>query len=99
MNSDNLLDKLTKAVCFSFSEDATRPGVTVSFLRDGQYYCSVVRHVKDKVTKVTAKKVVCNSTSSTLEGALKATADKFLSTKAGPKNPVEELSDLLKVSK
>lgn len=100
MNSEILLDRLTKAVCFKYSDDPTRPGVTISFLRDGQYYCSVVRYVKNATTKIFTKKVVCNSTGPTLDVALKTTADKFLSAKTdGPKSPVDELSDLLRSGK
>ena len=96
METQNLLDKLTKAVCYNYKDDATRPGITVSFLRDNSYYVSIVRHVKNATSKTVAKKVVCNATASTLDEALKATAKKFLNSKNDvPKNPIQELSELL----
>jgi hypothetical protein len=91
-----LLDKLTKAIAYTFRDDKTAPGVTVASLPKGQYYCSVVRYSaafgKDK-------KVVCSATAPTLAAALRAIADEFLNTPSQlVKNPVDELKDAVKGS-
>jgi hypothetical protein len=92
MTTDQLIDKLTQAVTYKFRDDKTSPGVVVSALKKG-YYCSVVRYggafAKDK-------KVVCNSRGTTLQEALKDLATKFVALAVEPKNPVQELDDLVK---
>jgi hypothetical protein len=91
-----LLDKLTKAVTFTFKEDKTAPGVTVASLRNGgQYYCSVVRY---DGAFAKGKKVVCSATGPTIGAAIKAVADEFLFNTSIKvvKNPLDELSDLIK---
>lgn len=92
MTNDQLLDKLTNAVSYKFREDKTSPSVVVSRLKKG-YYCSVVRYgnafAKDK-------KVVCNARGGDLQTTLKELASKFLVVAAEPKNPVQELDELVK---
>ena len=91
MNTDQLMDKLIKAVSFKFREDKTSPGITVSALKKG-YYCSVVRYpgafARDK-------KVVCNVKAATLPAALKELTTKFLCLSPAVKDPIEELKDLV----
>jgi len=91
-NTDQLIEKLTSAVSYKFREDKTAPSVVVSQLKKG-YYCSVVRYngafAKDK-------KVVCNARGADLPGTLKELANKFLVVAAEPKNPVQELGELVK---
>lgn len=91
-----LLDKLTKAIAYTFKDDKTAPGVTVASLPKGQYYCSVVRYDsafgKDK-------RVVCSVTAPTLSAALKAITDEFLNTPVPQlKNPVDELKEAVRGS-
>lgn len=92
MTTDQLMDKLTSAVSYKFREDKTSPSVVVSKLKKG-YYCSVVRYgsafAKDK-------KVVCNARGNDLGSTLKELAAKFLVVAAEPKNPVQELDELVK---
>lgn len=96
-NTQTLLETLTKAIVFKYSTDLTAPGVTVSSLKNGKYYASVVRYTG---AIAAGKQVVCKATSDTLNGALKAVATQFLGTvKQAPKNPVDELSDLVKSAK
>lgn len=94
MSTEQLVDKLTKAISFKFKEDKTAPGLTVASLKRG-FYCSVIRYGgafgRDK-------KVVCNAKADTLDAALQAVATKFLSLDVGPKDPVQELSELVKKS-
>lgn len=88
MNSFDLLDKLVKAVCFIFDSDPTRPGVTISSLRNGQYYCSVVRYLKP------GKVVVCSASSVSLHEALNHVSFKLLESYK-VKNPIEELAEAI----
>jgi hypothetical protein len=91
MSTDQLMDKLIKAVSFKFKEDKTAPGVVVSALKKG-YYCSVVRYggafAKDK-------KVVCHARGDDLPTTLKSLANTFVTLSAQPKDPVQELGDLV----
>lgn len=92
MTTDQLMEKLTNAVSYKFREDKTAPGIVVSQLKKG-FYCSVVRYggafAKDK-------KVVCNARGVDLRTTLKELATKFLVVAAEPKNPVQELGELVK---
>jgi hypothetical protein len=94
MSTEQLVDKLTKAISYKYKEDKTAPGLTVAALKRG-FYCSVVRYGgafgRDK-------KVVCNAKADTLDKALKDVATKFLNLNDSPKDPVQELDDLVKVS-
>jgi len=95
-NTQVLLETLTQAIVFKYSDDKTAPGVTVSNLK-GRYYASVVRY-DGAFGK--GKTVVCHATEDTLPNALQAVAVKFLGTiKQAPKNPVDALGDLVKGSK
>ena len=89
-NTEQLIDKLTKAIAFKFSADKTAPGLTIAALKTG-YYCSVVRYegafAKDK-------KVFCSAKGDTMSAAVKSVADQFL--KATKKDPIQELDELIK---
>lgn len=91
MNSDQLMDKLIKAVSFKFKEDKTAPGVTVSALKKG-YYCSVVRY---SGAFARGKQVVCHATGTDLPTALKTLAHAFVALNAQPRDPVQELNDFV----
>jgi len=90
INTDELMNKLTKAVSFKFKEDKTAPGVTVSCLKKG-YYCSVVRY---SGAFAKGKQVVCHARADDLTTALKALAVAFIAKADQPKNPVQELEDI-----
>ena len=94
MDTQVLIDKLTKAISHKYREDKTAPGLTVSAPKKG-YYCSVVRY---DGTFGAGKVVVCKAKSDTLNGALQDVASKFLSLAEQPKDPVQELSDLVRSS-
>lgn len=95
MNTEILLDKLTKAVSFRFKEDKTAPSVVISALKNG-YYCSVVRYngafAKGKV-------VVCSAKDNTLDGALEELAKEFLTKITNALNPLQELESHLRYNK
>lgn len=91
--SDELMDKLIKAVSYKYSEDKTAPGIVVSSLKRGQYYCSVVRY--SQAFAKGGKQVVCNARGSDLPATLKELANKFLKIAARPKDPVQELGSLI----
>jgi hypothetical protein len=90
-NTDQLMDKLTKAVSYQYATDKTSPGVTVSSLKKG-YYCSIVRYdgafAKGKVVVLAAK-------GDTLPLALKELAVKFVSLNKQLLNPIQELDELV----
>lgn len=94
MTSDviQLIDKLTNAVSFKFKEDATSPNLTISKLRNGQYYCSVVRYAKNGA--VQKKVVVCKSTTPNLEDSVKNVVNAFLKIAQPTPDPLQELDKL-----
>jgi hypothetical protein len=89
--SDVLMDKLIKAVSYKYREDKTAPGIVVSALKRG-YYCSVVRYNQ---AFAKGKQVVCSARGTELPATLKELATKFLALTNQPKDPVQELGDLV----
>jgi hypothetical protein len=89
MNTEILIDKLTKAISYRYRDDKTAPGLTVSALKKG-YYCSVIRYegafARDKV-------VVCKAKADTLTVALNDLTTQFLGAQVTPKDPVQDLRD------
>lgn len=92
MTTDQLMEKLTSAVSYKFKEDKTSPGVVTSRLKKG-YYCSVVRY---DGAFAKGKQVVCSARGDDLPSALKNLATTFVAMAVEPKNPVQELGDLVK---
>ena len=90
--TEQLLNAITQAVSYKFREDKTAPGITVSALKKG-YYCSIVRYdgpfARDK-------KIVCKARGETLQAALRDVADQFLTSDNTPKDPVQQLSALMR---
>jgi hypothetical protein len=95
MSNDQLMVKLTNAVSYKYRDDKTSPSVVVSALKKG-YYASVVRYggafAKDK-------KVICKASGPDLATTLKDLATKFVALNPQPKDPVQELGDLVSTSK
>lgn len=91
MTTEQLIDKLTKAIAFKFSTDKTAPGLTIAALKKG-YYCSVVRYegafAKDK-------KVFCSAKGNTMDDAIKGVAAQFLKV-VKVKDPIQELDELVR---
>lgn len=94
METQELLEKLTKAVAFKFKEDGTVPGVTTAFLKDGRFYCSVVRYGSQYVY---GKSVVCSSIAPTLNGAIQNTAKEFLRIAVVVLDPIQDLDSLVRI--
>lgn len=92
MSTDQLMEKLVKAVSFKFREDKTAPGVTTSALKKG-FYCSVVRY---SGAFAKGKQVVCHARGDDLPTALKTLASTFVALSSQPKDPVQELGDLVR---
>lgn len=94
MTSDvmQLIDKLTSAVSFKFKEDGTSPNVTISKLRNGHYYCSVVRYAKSGGTQ--KKVVVCKAETPSLEDSVKNVVAAFLKVAQPQPDPLVELDKL-----
>jgi hypothetical protein len=91
-----LIDKLTTAVSFKFKDDGTSPNVTISKLRNGNYYCSVVRYAKSGGAQ--KKIVVCKSESPNLESSVKNVVNAFLKVAQPQPDPLTELDNLVKLS-
>jgi len=94
MTSDvtQLIDKLTAAVSYKFKEDATSPNLTISRLRNGHYYCSVVRYAKSGGSQ--KKVVVCKSETPNLEDSVKNVVNAFLKIAQPQPDPLQELDKL-----
>lgn len=94
MNADTLelIDKLADAVSFKFKEDATSPNVTISRLKNGHYYCSVVRFAKNG--GVQKKVVVCKAETTKLEDSVKSVVASFLKIAAPQPDPLQKLDRL-----
>lgn len=88
MNTEVLIDKLTKAVSHAYRNDKTAPGLVVSALKKG-YYCSVVRY-ENAFAK--GKVVVCKAKSGSLTEALADLTDQFLDLQDSP--PIDPIADL-----
>jgi len=90
MNTQTLIEKITKAITFVFKSDGTVPGLTIAMLpHNGSYYVSVVRWVSGE------KEVVCSVSNPDLTVALGELAGKFIVENPLPENPVETLSRYL----
>lgn len=87
-----LIDKLTSAVSFKFKEDGTSPNVTISKLRNGNYYCSVVRYAKSGGAQ--KKVVVCKAETPSLEDSVKNVVSAFLKVAQPQPDPLVELDKL-----
>ena len=94
MDTQVLLDKLTKAVSFQFKDDKTSPGITISSLKK-DYYASVVRY-SEAFAK--GKMVVCSWRGATLDQALEGCAKEFLMKINSQPDPVQQLSNLVRKS-
>jgi hypothetical protein len=90
MDTQVLINKLTKAISHAYKDDHTAPGLTISALKKG-VYCSVVRY-DGAFGK--GKSVLCSVKADTLPQALKEITNKFLQLSNRPKDPVQELSEL-----
>lgn len=93
MNTETLIEKLTKAISYYYREDKTSPGLTISKLKNS-YYCSIIRYEGAFNTKV----VVCKSTGDTLHIALQNVVNLFLDLAYQPRNPVQDLSVFVRES-
>lgn len=94
MNADTLelINKLTSAVSYKYKDDATSPNLTISKLRNGHYYCSVVRYAKSGGSQ--KKQVVCKSETPLLEDAVKNVVNAFLKVAQPQPDPLQELDKL-----
>lgn len=93
-NEEKLIELITQAIAYKYPNDATRPGLTISYLKNNRFYCSAVRHRVEGKTKV----VVCKAFNSSLEGALKELSEKLLRD-VRPKNPLDHLSEFVNKDK
>lgn len=90
MDTQTLINKITKAINYSFKSDGTSPGLTISWLpRQEQYYTSIVRWASGE------KEVVCSVSHADLNLALTGLSKRFLEENPAPINPIDELGSFL----
>lgn len=87
MDTETLLDKLTKAVSHQYVDDSSRPSVILSFVNN-LYYCSIVRYTKPYGE---GKQIVCHTMNDTINNALKTVSCRWLEQTGVKINPVEDL--------
>ena len=92
MNVEQLLNKLSKAVSYTYRKDGTCPGVLISTLKDGDVYISIVRYGKEYPN---GKKVVCKYQSSNLKTSLMMVSKLFIESSIQEQNPIESLRNEL----
>lgn len=90
MNTQTLIEKITKAIAFAYKSDGTIPGVTIASLpHNGSFYVSIVRWVAGE------KEVLCSNCHKDLAEALHGLSKAFLAKTPPPVNPLDELSDFI----
>lgn len=92
MDTQTLIDKITKAITFAFKSDGTKPGLTISWIegKESAFYTSIVRWVSGE------KAVFCSTRNADLNTALVVLAKNFLETVEIPSNPMDELTNFLR---
>lgn len=86
MDTKVLIEKLTKALSFKYPNDRSMPGVTIAFLRNGNFYASLVRYQPDK-------KVIHKGEDKDLNRLLTRLGKELVGNKE--RNPMDELNDAL----
>ena len=87
MDTKTLIEKITKALSFKFPNDRMMPGITISLLRNKNFYVSLVRYNPNKT-------VVHKSQGVNLDVVLKTIGRELV----GPSKdltPIEELNEAL----
>lgn len=92
METHLLINKLILAISYKYHEDKTSPNLTISALKKG-YYCSIVRY---SGAFGTYKEVVCKANADTLDAAVQDVANQFVNRFHYPKDPFQELVELIR---
>lgn len=92
MDTNKLVEQITKAISYKYLEDGMRPGLLISVLRNGDYYASVLRFSSDYDN---GRKVFFKAQASSLEKTLLALAKKIVSDDKPTKDPIDELKETL----
>lgn len=93
-NQDNLstlIEMATKAICYLYKEDPTKPSLIISYLNNENFYVSVVRYRKGYAQD---RCVVFKTQKRSLYSALITTA-MWASKQTSSKTPVDELADFI----
>lgn len=88
MSTKELIDKITKALSFKFPNDRMMPGITISHLKNGNFYVSLLRHNPNK-------KVIHKYQDPDLDVALSTVGRFLLESEVRDLNPLDELSNVL----
>lgn len=89
MDTQNLIDKIVKAISHQYKTDKTVPGLQIALVKHG-YYVSIVRYAKPFGKE---KSVAFKARGDTLNAALLDLAMQFCRDNPFPRNPVYELND------
>lgn len=87
MDTKVLIEKLTKALSYKYPNDRMMPGVTIAYLRSGNFYVSLLRYTPEK-------SVIFKNENADLVAALMK-AGKFLTSSHPERNALDELNDAL----
>lgn len=90
-STDILIDKITKAISYQYKNDSTSPGLTISYLKNKKFYCSIIKYTG---AFGKGKEVCCSATNASLNEALRTLASDFLNVKR-ENNPIQELNDVI----
>lgn len=91
MKTELLIKQITKALSFKYPKDKWMPGVTISFLRNQDFYVSLVRHCPDK-------RVILKTSHPDLDQALLKMAIELVAYDDVGRTPVDELKSLVSAS-
>jgi hypothetical protein len=91
-NTSSLLESLAEAVSYTFKDDAVKPGIVSSKIKDG-FYASIVRYGS---LYPKGKLVVCKTVQSSLDAAYRELTHSFLKDHAKKTiNPIDKLKAFL----
>lgn len=89
LSAEKLMDLICNAISYKFADDQTSPGLTISKLKNGIYYVSVVRYKsafgKDKIVEFKAQSTL------SLIDALNMLAKQIVDDGSQKRNPLDEL--------
>lgn len=85
------IDLITKSITFLYRNDHTCPGITISHLKNGDFYLSISRYhgafARDK-------QIIFKERSNNLEAVLKKTAE-FVVSQEKTDSPISQLKKIL----
>lgn len=90
--TDDYLNLITKSLTYLYNDDKTCPGITISSLRNGDFYISLSRY---DGAFARSRQIIFKDRSNNLENLLKKTAE-FIVSQEKNDNPISQLQKILK---